>query len=188
MSYENNVRFPEVHLEYPGWVRRKVDWLRPRFGDRDRMRVALDVARENAMQTGGAPFGAAVFDDTSGMLISIGMNCVASCGTSVMHAEIVAIMMAQKKLGMAALPDSPPCSIDSSCEPCPMCLGAVLWSGARRLVWGALRDDALRAGFDPGPALQPLFERLGNDDIALVSGALRDEAREILEVNRPRRA
>jgi tRNA(Arg) A34 adenosine deaminase TadA len=188
MSYDNNVKFPEVHLEYPGWVRRKVDWLRPRFGDRDRMRTALDVAHENVLQTGGLPFGAAIFDDTTGMLLAVGMNCVDACGSSVMHAEVVAIMLTQAKLGRTDLGPPGKCALYSSCEPCVMCLGAILWSGIPRVVWSARQDDADRAGFPTGLSSEPLIEQMRNGGITLDAAVLRDEGRALLDSNRQRRS
>ena len=102
-SYDNNVRFPEIHLDYPGWVRRKVDWLRPFAGDRDRIRVAIDVARENVLQGSGGPFGAAIFEEESGRLVAIGINRVVPLNNSVLHAEVFGFMMAQATLGSFTL-------------------------------------------------------------------------------------
>src|SRR5688572_8432793 len=84
------VIFPEVTMEYPGWVRRQVDWTRTYPGQRDRMRVALAIARLNVEQKTGGPFGAAVFEAETGRLISIGMNQVIALSSTLFHAEMMA--------------------------------------------------------------------------------------------------
>ena len=186
MSYENNVRFPEIAIEYPGWVRRKVDWLRPQAGDRDRMRVAIDVARENVLQGSGGPFGAAIFEEDTGRLVAVGMNRVVPLNNSVLHAEVFAFMMAQAVRGSYTLGgDAQPVHVlYTSCEPCAMCLGAPLWSGVRRVVWSALREDANRLSFDEGPVFPESYEYLRARGIDFEGGVLREEGREILELYR----
>jgi tRNA(Arg) A34 adenosine deaminase TadA len=188
MSYDNGVRFPEVKIEYPGWVRRKVDWLRPRAGDRDRMRVAIDIATENVLQGSGGPFGAAIFEAATGKLVAVGMNRVVPLNNSTLHAEVFAFMMAQAVLESFTLGGNsrPPHVLYSSCEPCAMCLGAALWSGVSRVVWSALREDANRLGFDEGPVFPESHAYLTERGIALDGGVLRDEGREVLELYRGR--
>ncbi|MEO5510640.1 MAG: nucleoside deaminase [Longimicrobiales bacterium] len=186
MSYDNNVHFPEIRIEYPGWVRRNVDWLRPQTGDRDRMRVAIAVARENVLQGSGGPFGAAIFEEESGRLVSVGMNLVVPLHNSALHAEMVAFMMAQSVRGSFTLggSDQPSHVLYTSCEPCAMCLGATLWSGVRRVVWSALREDANRLQFDEGPVFPESYEYLKERGIEFEAGVIRDEGREVLELYR----
>jgi tRNA(Arg) A34 adenosine deaminase TadA len=182
-SYDNNLRFPEIHLEYPGWVRRKVDWLRPYAGDRDRTRVAIEVARENVLQGSGGPFGAAIFEEDSGRLVAVGVNRVVPLNNSVLHAEVFAFMMAQAALGSFTLAADgmPSHTLYSSCEPCAMCLGAAQWSGVRRVVWSAMRDDARRLNFDEGPVFPESYEYLRERGMSFDGGVLRDEGRSVLE-------
>lgn len=91
----------------------------------------------------GGPFGA-VITDREGNIISRGHNTVLSSHDPTNHAEIVAIREACKKLGTHDLSD---CTIYSSCEPCPMCLLAIIWANIKTLYFGATRKDAARAGF-----------------------------------------
>lgn len=91
----------------------------------------------------GGPFGAVIVDG-EGNIISRGHNMVLSSHDPTNHAEIVAIREACKKLGTHDLTG---CTIYSSCEPCPMCLSAVIWSNIKELYFGATRKDAARAGF-----------------------------------------
>src|SRR5690606_19030433 len=146
-------RSPRISIECPSWIDAVVDRDATFAGDDQRMRVALTCARENVLRNTGGPFGAAIFDADSGRLVSVGVNLVVPLNNSCLHAEIVAFMMAQAALGTYTLqsPDLPPHELYTSCEPCAMCLGAVLWSGVRRVVWSATRDDADSISFDEGP-------------------------------------
>jgi tRNA(Arg) A34 adenosine deaminase TadA len=186
VSYDNNVRFPAISIEYPGWVRRRVDWLRPQSGDRDRMRVAIEVARENVLQGSGGPFGAAIFEAESGALVAVGMNLVVPLNNSSLHAEMVAFMMAQAVRQSYTLGGESQLEhvLYTSCEPCAMCLGATLWSGVRRVVWSALREDANRLSFDEGPVFPESYEYLRERGIDFEGGVLRDEGRDVLELYR----
>lgn len=178
--------FPSLSIEYPGWARRHIDWQRPLHGDRDRMRVALEVARENILQRTGGPFGAAIFEEESGRLVSVGMNQVVPLSNSVLHAELVAFMMAQARLGTYTLRAEglPAHVLYTSCEPCAMCLGATLWAGVQRVVWSAGREDADRASFDEGPVFPESYEYLRARGIEFQGGVLREEGREVLQLYR----
>jgi tRNA(Arg) A34 adenosine deaminase TadA len=72
----------------------------------------------------------------------------------------------------------------TSCEPCAMCLGATLWSGVKRLVYGATREDASRLAFDEGPVFPESYRYLEARGLEIVRGVLRDEARGVLELYR----
>lgn len=91
----------------------------------------------------GGPFGAVVVKD--GQIVGEGYNRVTSSNDPTAHAEIVAIRDACTRLGTFQLSG---CEIYSSCEPCPMCLGAVYWARPLRLCYGSTRNDAAEAGFD----------------------------------------
>jgi tRNA(Arg) A34 adenosine deaminase TadA len=147
----------------------------------DRMRFVLDLARENVAAKGG-PFSAAVFEHHSGRLLAAGANRVVASGYSCAHAEVVALSLAQHRLGHYDLgqPDFPACELVSSAEPCLMCLGAVLWSGVRYLVCGARGEDVTALGFDEGPKPQDWIGELRRRGIEVRADVLRDEAREIL--------
>ena len=153
----------------------------------ERMSVAIDLASRNVEQGTGGPFGAAVFETGSGRLIAIGMNLVVSSGNAFLHAETVALMFAQREVGTWSL-RSPEHDLFTSCAPCAMCLGAVLWSGVSRLVSGAAREDALEIGFDEGPVFDASYEYLVSRGINCQAGVLRHEARAILQDYRSRGA
>ena len=107
------------------------------------MLSAIKKAEENFMSGNGGPFGAVVVRD--GEIIAVAGNCVTSTNDPTAHAEVVAIREACKKLGTFDLSG---CEIYASCEPCPMCLSAVMWARIGKLYYAADRVDASRAGFD----------------------------------------
>jgi guanine deaminase len=95
------------------------------------------------LQPGGGPFGAVVLRGEE--VLAEGTNLVTGSCDPTAHAEVVAIRRACERLGTHSLEG---CEIYSSCEPCPMCLGAIEWARLDRLVFAATREDAERAGFD----------------------------------------
>lgn len=151
----------------------------------DRMRFVLDLARENVAFAGG-PFAAAVFEHDSGRLLAAGANRVVASGYSCAHAEVVALSLAQRRLGHYDLGQGsfPDCELVSSAEPCLMCLGAVLWSGVRHLVCGARGEDVSALGFDEGPKPQDWIGELRHRGIEVRCDVLRDEACKILRAYR----
>ncbi len=101
--------------------------------------LALYAVRNNL----GGPFGAVVVKE--GVIVGEGYNRVTSANDPTAHAEMVAIRNACQRLGSYQLTG---CEIYSSCEPCPMCLGAIYWARPARLFYGSTRFDAAGAGFD----------------------------------------
>jgi tRNA(Arg) A34 adenosine deaminase TadA len=124
-----------------------------------------------------------VFDLQSGKPLAVGVNVVEREGNSVLHAEIVALMLAERSAGRYSLRAAslPPQGLVTSCDPCAMCLGAALWSGVRRLVCGASREDARRIGFEEGPVFPASYAYLEQRGVTVVRGVLRTEAAEVLE-------
>ena len=106
------------------------------------MRKAIDLAIEN-VKNGGGPFGAVIVKN--GEIVSTGVNRVTANNDPTAHAEVSAIRAACEKLGTFMLDG---CEIYSSCEPCPMCLGAIYWAHIDRLYYGCNKSDAADAGFD----------------------------------------
>ncbi len=104
---------------------------------------AIRLAEENVPGGKGGPFGAVVVKD--GQIVGKGANRVTANNDPTAHAEIVAIREACKNLGSFQLED---CIIYASCEPCPMCLGAIYWARPKMLVFAAENTDAAKAGFD----------------------------------------
>ena len=172
-----------VHVDYPAWVADVVAWDTRYRTDEERMRLAIALSRENVEHGTGGPFGAAIFERESGRLVAVGMNSVVRLHNCTLHGEMVAFMMAQRRLGSFTLnaPHLPAHERVTSCEPCAMCLGATLWSGVRRLVFGATRDDAAKLEFDEGPVFPESYKYLEARGIEIVRGMLHDEAAAVLE-------
>jgi tRNA(Arg) A34 adenosine deaminase TadA len=175
---------PEIHLSYPRWVPRFVNWDRFYLSVDDRMKLVIDLARENVETGTGGPFGAAVFDVASGKVVSVGVNMVVTEHNAVLHAEIVAIMMACQRLSSHSLAGSgmPVFELTTSCEPCAMCLGAVLWSGAKRLVCGATREDVSLIGFEEGPVFPESYTYLEDRGVEIERSVMRAKAAEVLDL------
>jgi guanine deaminase len=111
--------------------------------NKDFMLEAIRLARENVLSGKGGPFGAVVVKD--GKIIAAVANSVTTTNDPTAHAEVNAIREACKVLGTYQLDG---CEIYSSCEPCPMCLGAIYWSRPAKLYFAAGKDDAAASGFD----------------------------------------
>jgi len=177
------MRHPRIIIEVPSW-------LDPFLGQLDRvfdaieqrMQWAIDLSRLNIQHQTGGPFGAAVFEETSGRLLSMGVNLVTSTHCSVAHAEMVALILAQQARGRYNLggPGSLPCQLVTSCEPCAMCLGAIPWSGIKSVVCGARGEDAESVGFDEGAKPADWVSALDRRGIAVTRDVLRLQARSVL--------
>ncbi len=107
------------------------------------MREAIRLAAGNVEEGRGGPFAALVVHD--GRVVARGTNLVTTANDPTAHAEIVAIRRACEALGVFQLAD---CDLYTSCEPCPMCMGAIYWARPARVFYGGTRHDAARAGFD----------------------------------------
>ena len=107
------------------------------------MKKAIQLAKENVSSGKGGPFGAVVVKN--GEIIASAMNEVTSTDDPTAHAEVVAIRKACSKLKSYQLEG---CDIYSSCEPCPMCLGAIYWARPEKVFFAATKDDAATSGFD----------------------------------------
>ena len=106
------------------------------------MRKAISLSIQN-IERGGGPFGAVIVKD--GRIVATGVNRVTAANDPTAHAEISAIRKAAKKLGTFS-PEG--CTLYTSCEPCPMCLGAVYWAHFDRLFYANTKSDAKKVGFD----------------------------------------
>jgi len=175
-----------VLVDVPGWIGDVVDWGQVHTTDEDRMRLAIELSRQNVLRGTGGPFGAAIFERTTGALLSAGVNSVVRSNNSTLHGEMVAIMMAQHRVGSYTLAGAPDTSYElvSSCDPCAMCLGAVLWSGVKRMVTGADRDDASALNFEEGPVFPQSYAYLEARGVTITRGVLRQEAAAVLELYR----
>ncbi len=167
-----------MEIATPDWLEQSVDWS-ARYGtDEARMRVAVELARQNVLRGTGGPFGAAIFEQESGRLLAPGVNLVVGSGCSVFHAEIVAIMVAQRTIEDFDLGDDH--ELVASTEPCAMCFGATVWSGVKHLVCGACEEDAERIGFDEGEKPPDWARALEERGISVSRDVLREEAVAVL--------
>jgi len=182
--------WPAVQIALPGWMDQVVldGGAGPYPSDDAKMRLVVRLSRENVLRGTGGPFGAAIFERRSNRLVGVGVNSVVRLGNSVLHAKMVAYMIAQARLGTWSLaaPGLPQHELVTSCEPCAMCLGAVLWSGVTRVICGAAREDAARLDFEEGPVFPESWQYLEGRGIEVVRGVLREEARGVLELYRKR--
>ena len=110
--------------------------------DEQFMRRAIELA-QNGVDSNGGPFGCVIARD--GTIVGEGVNQVTSTNDPTAHAEVVAIRDACKNLDSFQLDG---CVVYTSCEPCPMCLGAIYWARPAKVYYAATRNDAAAAGFD----------------------------------------
>ena len=147
----------------------------PNSQDLDFIQRAIQLAGEHMRAKDGGPFGAIVVRENK--IIASGWNQVTSSNDPTAHAEVTAIRAAAARLGSFVLGG---CVLYTSCEPCPMCLGAAYWARVERIVFAATRSDAAGAGFDDEElyrelALPPATRKLPMQQI------LRDKAVEVFE-------
>lgn len=138
----------------------------------DFMAEAIRLSIEKMKEKEGGPFGAVVVRD--GKIISRGWNQVTSTNDPSAHAEIVAIREACSNLQTFWLGD---CELYVSCEPCPMCLAAVYWSGIKKIYYAADREDAANAGFADGYIYKELGKQEAERNLRVERG-MRDVALE----------
>lgn len=161
---------------FDGWLADQPDrFIEPE----DRMRAAVALSRLNVERGTGGPFGALVTDE-SGRLIAAGVNRVEPDTCSSAHGEIVALSLAQARLGSWDLAERGALELATSCEPCAMCLGAIPWSGIRRLLCGATKIDAETTGFDEGERIEDWIGMLERRGISVRTGVLREQAAAVL--------
>lgn len=137
------------------------------------MREAIQQSLEGMERNEGGPFGAVVVKD--GNIVGRGNNRVTSSNDPTAHAEVVAIRDACKNLGSFQLDG---CDIYTSCEPCPMCLGAIYWARPDRVFFGCTRTDAADIQFDDALIYNEMTVPLEQRKIPMIP-LLRDEALEV---------
>lgn len=180
----------ELAVTLPSWVHSSVSYGRECRSDEERMRLTIRLARENVAHGTGGPFGAAVFERESGRLVAVGVNGVVRLNNATAHAEMLALQLAQRRIVSYSLGGDGQGAHElfTSCAPCLMCLGAVLWSGVSRVVCGAERGDAEGIALDDGAAVDGSHAHLRARGVEIVTGLLRDEARAVLEECRAKAA
>ena len=142
-----------------------------------RMALTIALSRHN-VERGGGPFGATVF--LGSRLVAAGVNLVLDSGLTIAHAEIVAMMRAQRALADSRDQAGGLYSLVASTEPCCQCFGALVWSGIRHLTCGANTADAEAIGFDEGPKPDAWVRALEARGITVTQGVQREEARAVL--------
>jgi tRNA(Arg) A34 adenosine deaminase TadA len=158
----------------------------------DRMRLVIELARQNFERDTGGPFAAGVFDEHTGRLVAIGVNRVVPMRCSSAHAEVMALSLAQQAVGTHDLgaPGQPPHQLVVNWCPCAMCCGAVVWSGVRALAVAGSGDELEQiTGFDEGPIHPDWEEELARRGVRVTDNVLRDETcamfRDFAESGRP---
>jgi tRNA(Arg) A34 adenosine deaminase TadA len=137
------------------------------------LRRAIELSRGNAVSAEGGPFGAVVVRD--GEIVGEGVNRVTTDHDPTAHAEMVAIREACARLGTHDLSGA---VVYTSCEPCPMCLTAILWARIDRMVYANTRADAAEIGFDDAWFYEQVALPIGERALPAVN-LLRDEARAV---------
>ncbi|MDR4494444.1 MAG: nucleoside deaminase [Nitrospirales bacterium] len=177
-------QLPDLHLELPTWV---ADYLSKASEQTEtpeqRMAFVVSLARMNIQHGSGGPFAAAVFRLDTHALVAPGVNLVVSSRCSVAHAEIMALTLAEQVVGSHDLGTTglPGYELVTSCEPCTMCLGAIVWSGIRQIICGAQETDASEIGFDEGPKPLQWVSDLQQRGITIIQDIQRAEARQVLQ-------
>jgi tRNA(Arg) A34 adenosine deaminase TadA len=143
--------------------------------DQQFMQIAIGLATGNVTSGAGGPFGAVIVKD--GKVIATGVNQVTANNDPTAHAEVTAIRNAAAALGTFELAG---CTIYSSCEPCPMCLGAIYWSRIDALYCGSTAQDAAEAGFDDSFFYDEVRKGIAERSIPTVN-MMREQAEECFQ-------
>jgi tRNA(Arg) A34 adenosine deaminase TadA len=167
-------------LNLPGWADDALARAPQTFPDAAaRMRWVIELSRTNFERDTGGPFAAAVFEEATGRVVSIGVNRVVAGRCSSAHAEVMALSLAQRALGVHDLggPGLPAHQLVVNWCPCAMCCGAICWSGVRSVVIAG-SGPAMEAltGFDEGPIHPAWQDELRRRGIAVSDGLLREES------------
>jgi len=172
-----------ITLALPAWIDDEIDPAHAHASDAERVALAIRLARRNVAEGSGGPFGAVVFDE-GGRVIAAGVNRVLPEACSVAHAEIMALAVAQTRLGRPRLnQDGRRYTLASSAQPCCQCYGASFWAGIDELLVGARSCDVMElGGFDEGPLPADWIGELERRGISLRRDILREQARDVFRL------
>lgn len=173
-----------IRVSLPDWLQRYDLPTQMPVNDMEAaMSLAIHLSDLNVRHRTGGPFGALVLNLNHGQLISAAVNCVEAQCCSSAHAEIMALSLAQQRMGQWNLAETQysPLTLITSCEPCAMCLGAIPWSGVSQIVCGATKADAESAGFDEGARPNAWKEALLERGIDVVTEVCRAPAAKVLQ-------
>ncbi len=140
------------------------------------MRQAIALAKNGMLSGNGGPFGCVIVKD--GKIVGQGSNMVLKTKDPTAHAEVVAIRDACKTLDHYQLEG---CEVYTSCEPCPMCMGAIFWARPAKVFFACTKEDAAIVGFDDAFIYQEIEVNPANRKIPMNS-LLREESLEAFEL------
>lgn len=170
-----------IKLPIPEWLNTWAAGIPETFPDvNQRMSLVIDLARMS-IKNGGGPFGAAVFNQHSGEFIAPGVNWVVPGKSSLLHAEVMALALAEQTLGSYELASHGSFELVTSVEPCCQCLGVLLWAGVTSIVCGAHSEDAQAIGFNEGPRSVHWEQELKQRGISVTREVMRPQAVEVLQ-------
>lgn len=179
-------------LSNPSWINDELQkWPKYAENEEQMMSLAIALSKRNVLEKTGGPFGAAIFEKTTGKLISVGANSVLRTATSVAHAEIMAIILAQHRLKCHSLYKSRNNNLiaerilATSAQPCSQCTHAIWWSGISRILIGARTSDVESiANFDEGVGLENIEDIFAKKKfpphVTIKRDLFREEACEVL--------
>ncbi|MFZ0734805.1 MAG: nucleoside deaminase [Candidatus Sulfotelmatobacter sp.] len=127
------------------------------------MARAIELSLDNVLSGKGGPFGSVIVKD--GKMIAEGANRVTAMNDPTAHAEVCAIREACARLGVFELSG---CEIYTSCEPCPMCLGAIYWARLARVYFASLASDASKIGFDDSFIYREIGQNVRKRSISMI--------------------
>lgn len=172
----------DLRVQLPAWVLDEVAGDEAVLPDvEDRMRLVHRLAERNHQEGSGGPFAAVVAAADTGEILSVGVNLVLATGLSSMHAEVVALSLAQARLGAWDLSSrGTAVELVVNWRPCVMCYGATMWSGVQHLTIAGDGDEIERlTGFDEGPMRPDWKEQFTRRGISVRSDVLRGPALEV---------
>lgn len=178
--------YPNIQLQLPQWLLDESEPNTVYKSVEDRMRFVIELSKKNIEHSTGGPFGAAVFETSTGKLIAPGVNVVVPSNCSLAHAESMALMLAQQVVGTYNLACStlPQMQLVTASEPCIQCFGNIWWSGVTSVVTGARANDVEElTGFNEGPLPDKWEQLLARRQLSteVTSGVLSDDAKAVLK-------
>jgi tRNA(Arg) A34 adenosine deaminase TadA len=196
--FQSHKKASVVQITLPPWLHAYHETLvATEFtSDEQMMAVAIEISARNVTHGTGGPFGSAIFErcktitnNSTYRIAAVGANRVVPLGNSTLHGEMVAIQFAQASLQTFSLRQvADPAAVPNkeyvlytSCEPCAMCLGGVLWSGISEMICAATKDDAEAIGFNEGPVYADSYAHLEQSGIKIRRNVLRDQAAQVLQ-------
>lgn len=171
---------PSIILKLPEWINDEVKKTALFTSDQQKMQFVINCGIQNVKRNTGGPFAAAIFNSKTHELITPGVNVVVASHCSLAHAEMMAIGIAQQKLGSFELGKDT--ELFTSTAPCAMCLGAIPWSGVGRVVCAARDQDARAIGFDEGAKIDKWVDSLTQRGISVTVDFMREEGKAVLDL------